>query len=533
MSWQDRDKELYRVFFSRTLSIKTDAIAELERWFTGARQQLSSGASELLEHIERRVVYFQEHFESQLQSSDYASLALRLTHTAAQAALLRTSADSLRLADAGLRNLRRIVEERRGAADNFDWSWLEHNKDSAAAPIPDEGFVRWLHTEGKSTLVDGAVLASDMLRVRSLSYSLYEAPELLQYADHDLSSALAILIPPDSPPRWPPWSPSPSPGSPRPSPSPTGGVHGVDVVTQTKSRPEPPQGTNENQPGTADKEHSYKSQNLAFVLSDPFIEADELDIVLAQRISLLREKALADLKLAKLAFRSKERPVALNYIQMSADAWNQIHQLTKSDGGREKFKAGFRFRALLLSLAEGAELHSAPSGLIEFYANMNWRSDYAKEGRTIISVLPYLKPTLLGPTLEIVLKGQGMTPLRWKEILRILLVTNRAGLRIQDLVANLMAAFSTGDPEKKDQYVSAWMEVLHETEVSRRLPAPDLQSEIESVLQAMRDLKQNHQSTFASGPSKKTVSACKDWLEQSVPACKAILRELLGNGGGQ
>jgi len=523
MDWKEIDELLLTVSLARLegredrLGVVEDNLTQLEKWFAELRAiPYCDNTTNLFEHFENRVIYFQDYFDDKSPQPDRR---LRMNHLAAQASLIRNSRNnSLKLANSALRSFGQMVKDSCESEKEEDKKELLRKLSKSfngmlEGKLPDGHFVSWIQSQNNKTIGNAALLISDVFRVRSQAYGLGGEEELLKLADCDLNIALALLV--NQQEEAPPGEDL--------SPS----VTGARMLMRT-----------------------HDDKTIAnFIFSDPSVEKDRTDATLAQYISLLKQKALVDLELGFLYLRSKTKSKARELFNEALESWEEIHrQLESNNIQTQIMEFETRFRSLLLSIAHypADEELNLPNAVLDafykFYKEFNWKSEFDEEAKAALKILPTLnltqpKSAPVMTALKVILSGEGMTPSKWKEIVRILLDQDWK-IDIQDVISKLMSQFVYDDLRAKDQYINVWLEVIHErvaditrhrapdTHITQR-QANDMQSPVEKVLQTLHSSIKADPSVFAHGSSVKTVRVLSRSLEKVSPSCKLIIESIL------
>ena len=458
LDWTDLDQQLLKASFGAPKD-KLEATQAIQFWY----EEISAVApaaiySNLLEHVERRVAYIHEYFGDEFdQDPDSRWAGMRLAHTAAQTALARNSRESLRLSNYALTHLLKDAENE---GNKFRWPDAEDADDIYMAAGLPSNLAQGLKSSEEVTTSRRTFMATDILRVRALALGLDATSELLRRADANLGVALELLA----------------------------------QAQESASRDE------------------IKSH---FLISDVSVRASQGDLVQEQRISLLQEKSIINLKLGVLEYRSRVLHKSGSFSEASRylEEYWQIKKLISSLKGSDRVEGWEPDQGSILD--EGK--------LSSFFNQVDW-SKSAKEAMEVIKLLPALTRETMRDALKLVLHGKGMTVAKWKEILEYLFDEHWHDTDIQKIIADLMGQYTTADPKKKDAYISVWLEAVSQRADSKTMSRDDA---VIKVLSALRITAQSNLVIHKTGPSVRALYLHRERLEKMAPSCKGLIEEII------
>jgi len=502
MQWPTLDERLVAGVFGEP-DDRTDAANEFADWLTSLRQQSMPAATmDLCDLAVGRLLHNSHSFPGQFKDRSSWWSGASLYHTGAQAGMIVKNRDTLALATFAWRLWCRALN----LAPEPDPDYESDRDDERS--WDDEFAGRFIEESFLKAPEHQRLIGADILRIRSQAYATSRSRESLWRGHKDLERALSLLDIPDP-------APPPPPGG-------VGGsANGRIWVPVKPTRPGGP-------------------QRQDFVLSDPTIMDGSAELLFGQKISLLRELALVDQQLAFLHLRDSRLEAARRYFRESASYWNEIRVLTLPDALAFFPRVGSELEPLLKALGDESfitldENRAKGSKKLEkaisiFFSNMDWAGDFREGVETLKSVL--LLPDLRKATLELVLRGTGLTPDRLRQVLASLAESGVA----EDLnLAEIIVAWSAPDPKWILDCLTVLMESVRER-LRDQPPGSPLQFKLEAqmheVLVCIRDIAQEHRSVFQRSSALSFIEANAYWIQSSFPSCSGLVEELLGLGGG-
>ncbi len=489
MNWQELDDLLLSGTFKEEPAKRDLATNEFVEWFAGARgSSQASDLGELCEFVVGRVLYSRDHFADQFRDEPAWWSAAILFHTSAQAALTVENENSFVLADSAWHFLCRILGMKPEPELNSESTFRNYISD----------FSRKVSELGNAAM-PARLFGSDVLRIRSHAYASSQGTELLRRAHSDLHFALALL---DTSPKETAYYITNRRDD-----------EDLDGLILVPSGPDSPP----DMPGHA------------FLLSGTAEVGDPAEIVLAQKLSLLRELAFVEEKLAILVIRSGDEKSGRQYLQEASKRWQEIRAVAARLPVSFSAVTGSNLESLLSEFANQPLNHGTASPAMsnaakQFFYHLDWSSSFRKEGVETLKGL-LLFPDLTTPVLELVLKGKGMTPAILKQVLESLPASGIGG---ELELGKLIEAWADFEPQLRDEFLTVWVEFVHRRSEVMAVPRNEVEVTLCQVLLSILTIARANEAEFRESSVLRAILARTDWIRKNAHRCSRLVEEILG-----